>query len=123
MPGVLMLESLYQAGAWLVRQSEDFAHSMVQLAEAKNVKFNDFVEPGESLVVETSIKKEDGHTTWVNASGQVGTRTAVKAVLVLDRFNLADRDLASSTIDSYIVQELRRDLDNLLGGVVSSKPN
>ena len=29
MPGVLMLEGLFQASAWLVRESEDFAHSMV----------------------------------------------------------------------------------------------
>ena len=31
MPGVLMLEAMTQAGAWLVRPSEDFAHSMVVL--------------------------------------------------------------------------------------------
>ena len=29
MPGVLMLEALTQAGAWLVRDMEDFAHSVV----------------------------------------------------------------------------------------------
>ena len=29
MPGVLMLESLTQAGAWLVREMEDFAHSII----------------------------------------------------------------------------------------------
>ncbi|HWB00689.1 MAG TPA: beta-hydroxyacyl-ACP dehydratase, partial [Pirellulales bacterium] len=29
MPGVLMLESMTHAGAWLVRASDDFAHSMV----------------------------------------------------------------------------------------------
>jgi 3-hydroxyacyl-[acyl-carrier-protein] dehydratase len=31
MPGVLMLEAMTHAGAWLVRVSEDFAHSMVLL--------------------------------------------------------------------------------------------
>ena len=120
MPGVLMLESLYQAGAWLVRCSEDFSHSMVQLAEAKNVKFNDFVQPGETLLVETRIKREDENRTWVEAQGLVNQKVAVKAKLTLERFNLADRQLASSTIDAYLVQELRRECDNLLGIARSS---
>ena len=34
MPGVLMLEAMTQAGAWLVRFSEDFAHSIVVLKQA-----------------------------------------------------------------------------------------
>ena len=29
MPGVLMLEGLFQASAWLVRQSENFSNSMI----------------------------------------------------------------------------------------------
>ncbi len=114
MPGVLMLESLFQAGAWLVRCSEDFAHSVVQLAEARNVKFNDFVEPGETLVVEASIQRQDEQTTWIQASGTVNRTVAVKARLVLDRYNLADRQLASVTIDAYMVNELRRECENLL---------
>ena len=38
MPGVLMLEAITQAGAWLVRAGEDFAHSIVTLKEARNIK-------------------------------------------------------------------------------------
>ena len=37
MPGVLMLEAMTQAGAWLVRHSEDFAHTMVVLKQINNV--------------------------------------------------------------------------------------
>jgi len=39
MPGVLMLEAMLEAGAWLVRAGEDFAHSMVMLRKANNVKY------------------------------------------------------------------------------------
>src|ERR1700732_4011993 len=46
MPGVLMLEALTQAGAWLVRDMEDFAHSVVVLKKAKMIKYGSFVEPG-----------------------------------------------------------------------------
>src|SRR5687768_18405394 len=39
LPGVFMLEAATQAGAWLLRLSEDFAHSIISLKEAKNVKY------------------------------------------------------------------------------------
>ena len=115
MPGVLMVESLYQAGAWLVRCSEDFAHSMVLLSEAKNVKFNDFIEPGQTLVVHTRIQKQDDQRTWLQGEGSVDQRVAVKARLVLERYNLADRQLASEAIDAYMIHQLRHECENLLG--------
>ena len=46
MPGVLMLETLVEAGAWLLRLSDDFRHSLVVLREARNVKYGSFMEPG-----------------------------------------------------------------------------
>ena len=113
MPGVMMLEAAYQAGAWLVRSTENFAHSMVNLAEAKNVTFRDFVEPGETLIVEVRIHKSNANLTTVIANGSVADRPALKARLVLDSFNLADRQVASDTIDAYMISELRRDYDNL----------
>ena len=38
MPGVLMVETLVQAGAWLMRYSEDFKYSTILLKQAKAVK-------------------------------------------------------------------------------------
>src|SRR5438477_10906934 len=37
MPGVLMLEALTQAGGWLIRELEDFAHSVILLKQAKTI--------------------------------------------------------------------------------------
>ncbi|MBQ7029891.1 MAG: beta-hydroxyacyl-ACP dehydratase, partial [Thermoguttaceae bacterium] len=45
MPGVLMIEAMTQASAWLVRVGENFAHSVVVLKETKNVKFGQFLQP------------------------------------------------------------------------------
>ena len=59
MPGVLMLEAMTQASAWLVRLSEDFAHSMVTLKQAGNVKYGQFVEPGQTLTVTAEILSQD----------------------------------------------------------------
>jgi 3-hydroxymyristoyl/3-hydroxydecanoyl-(acyl carrier protein) dehydratase len=51
LPGVLMLEAMTQAAAWTIRLGEDFAHSIVVLRAARNVKYGDFVEPGKTLTV------------------------------------------------------------------------
>src|SRR5215813_14669037 len=55
MPGVLMLQTLVEAGAWLLRLSEDFRHSVIVLREAKNVKYGTFMVPGNRLHVEVEL--------------------------------------------------------------------
>ena len=51
MPGVLMLQTLVEAGGWLLRIGENFQHSMIVLKEAKNVKYGHFMDPGRRMVV------------------------------------------------------------------------
>ena len=77
MPGVLMLEGLFQASAWLVRQSENFSNSMVILKEARNVKYSGFVTPGQTLLIKAAITKQDETTTSLKATGEVDGETAV----------------------------------------------
>src|SRR5438128_7957387 len=55
MPGVLMLQTLVEAGAWLLRLSEDFRHSVIVLREAKNIKYGNFMEPGRQLQVTVDL--------------------------------------------------------------------
>ena len=115
MPGVLMLEALYQTSAWLIRVTDDFRHSMVELSEVRNTTFKDFVEPGQALVVTAKIQKRVEQQCWVQAEGTVDGRSAVKARLILDCFNLSERNLASDAIDRHIISELRQDYENLRG--------
>jgi 3-hydroxyacyl-[acyl-carrier-protein] dehydratase len=107
MPGVMMLESMFQASAWLVRRSEDFAHSIVVLREARNVKFSNFVEPGQVLVVKATIVKQDATTTTLKAEATVDEKTAVSAKLVLERYNLADRYPTRAASDAFATRRLR----------------
>ena len=107
MPGVLMLQSLFEAGAWLVRASEDFAHSVVRLKEARNIKYADFVKPGQLMTVTAQIHKEDAQTTQVKASGTVDGRTAVSGRLVLERLNLAEADPQQAPTDAYTIRRMR----------------
>lgn len=115
MPGVMMLEALYQAGAWLVRVTDDFAYSMVELSEVRNTTFKDFVEPGQALVVTAKLQKRVEQQCWIQAEGAVDGRPAVRARLILDCFNLAERNLASDAIDHHIITEFRQDYKNLRG--------
>jgi 3-hydroxyacyl-[acyl-carrier-protein] dehydratase len=108
MPGVLMLEAMTQAAAWTIRLGEDFAHSIVVLREARNVKYGDFVEPGRVLTVTAEIQSQDGPLVKVKASGSVGERTSLTARLVLERYNMADRIPYGDAVDARVRSELRK---------------
>ena len=110
MPGVLMLEALTQAGAWLVRVSEDFAHSMVVLKQANNVKYAQFVEPGQTLTVTAEILKFDDGDVKLKAYGTVSGRIIVSARLTLACYNLADTDPGHETTDQATRRDLRSQL-------------
>lgn len=112
MPGVLMLEAMTQAAAWTIRVAEDFAHSIVVLRSAKNVKYGDFVEPGRVLMVTAEVLSQDETTTKVKASGTVssaaGERTSLTARLVLERYNMADRLPHGDALDARVRAEMRK---------------
>ena len=114
MPGVLMLEAMYQASAWLVRQSEGFAHAAVILKEARNIKYADFVTPGQELVVTAEILKQDDSTTTLKTQATIEGRVAVTGRLVLERFNVADRHPSRAGTDPYLRNEMRQVLSRLL---------
>ncbi len=113
MPGVLMLEALTQSSAWLIRVTEDFAHSIVVLKEAKNVKYAHFVQPGQKLIIAANWTKDDSDLVYLKAEGKVDGQTNLKAQLVLRRYNLTDADPDNAHTDQKIVGELRQRL-NLL---------
>jgi 3-hydroxyacyl-[acyl-carrier-protein] dehydratase len=107
MPGVLMLEALTQASAWLVRISEDFAHSMVVLKQVSNVKYAQFVEPGQTLTVTAELLKLGGGEAKLKAYGTVAGRIIVGARLTLACYNLADSDPQHLSADAATRDDLR----------------
>jgi 3-hydroxyacyl-[acyl-carrier-protein] dehydratase len=108
MPGVLMLQAMYEASAWLVRYSEDFQHSAVLLAEARNVKYADFVQPGKLLEVTAEIIKQDDRTTTLKAVGEVAGQIAVSGRLILERFQFSQRWNTEEVVDESVRMRLRR---------------
>jgi 3-hydroxyacyl-[acyl-carrier-protein] dehydratase len=111
MPGVLMLEAMTQAAAWLVRVTEDFSHSMVVLREVSNVKYARFLEPGQTMTVVAEVFRQGEGQTELKARGMVEGRTIVSARLTLGSYNLADTCPDHAVTDAV----LKRDLRNLLG--------
>jgi len=107
MPGVLMLEAMTQASAWLVRASEDFAHSMVVLKKAANVKYGQFVEPGQTLTVKAKLLKMPDGEARLKVKGLVDDEVTVSGRLVLARYNLAGRVPQGEEIDMATRKELR----------------
>lgn len=120
MPGVLMLEALYQASAWLVWKSQNFAHPLVTLKEVRNVKYADFVKPAQELVVKCEITKCDGRLTTLSAQGTVKGGTAVSGRLILESYTISERAEARAAMDPFA----RRKLQTLFGqlSAVSEPP-
>jgi len=113
MPGVMMLEALTQASAWLIRASEDFAHSIVVLKEARNVKYARFVQPGQTLVIVAEIVQEEENLVTLKAEGSVEGQNNLKAKLVLCRYNLSDTAPSQALTDKRLIAAMREQLKNL----------
>lgn len=116
MPGVLMIEAMAETAAWLIRQGEDFAHSMVLLREVKNVKFGQFLQPGQTLTLTATLLQEDDDSALFKADGSIEGQSRVRAQLVLTKYNLGDRNPSRKTTDRDVIEGLRRRFNNLWRG-------
>jgi len=121
MPGVLMLEAITQAGAWLIRASEDFRNSIILMKEARTVKYGSFVEPGRQLTIQAEIVEHDEVETVLKGKGMIDGAMMVTARVTLKRFNLADRDPVLAAADRNIIQHLRDLYSILRMGSVAGK--
>lgn len=107
MPGVLMIESLVQSGAWLMRFSDDFAFSTVLLKQARAVRFNNFVAPGSTLTLTAEIQSTKGNQCTLQGSGTVNGDPVVSAKLTLEKFNLREKKADLAAADEYEIRKLR----------------
>lgn len=115
MPGVLMLQALVESAAWLVRASEDFAHSLVVLDEVKTATYKSFVKPGQCLRMEVLAKRLNEHSSDFVGVGTRDSTEVLRARLSLRHANLADEDSRHAELDRRLVAEARTRWE-LLGG-------
>jgi len=107
MPGVLQLEAMAQAAAWLLRVSKNFSCSMVVLSEGKNIRYGKFVAPGDTLIVEVKMGQEEGDTVWFFGKGYVDGNVVVKGQFALRYYNLADKDGSLAHTDKLLIEAAR----------------
>lgn len=115
MPGVLMLQTLVEAGAWLLRISDDFQHSVIALREARNVKYGTFMQPGKSMVVTAELSEASEGQVVFKGKGECDGASTVSAKFTVARYNLRDRNPAYQAIDERIVSHLRSEYAVLTG--------
>ena len=114
MPGVLMLQTLVEAGAWLLRLTEDYRYSMIVLREAKNVKYGHFMEPGRQMIVTAEMTERNGKLASFKAKGEIEANLTISARVTLETYNLRDQDPALESTDQKLIAHFR-ELYRLLG--------
>ena len=113
LPGVLMVEALFQASCWLIRSTENYAHAVLTLDEAKSVKFADFMEPGQTLTITAEILKSSEETVTIKAVGTKGDVVAVSARLIIGKTNLEAKDAGLAPLDAFMRASMRERFDKL----------
>jgi 3-hydroxyacyl-[acyl-carrier-protein] dehydratase len=79
----------------------------VVLKQANNVKYTQFVEPGQTLTVTAEILKFDEGEVKLKAYGTVSGRIILSARLTLACYNLADTNPDHESTDAATRRDLR----------------
>jgi 3-hydroxyacyl-[acyl-carrier-protein] dehydratase len=122
MPGVLQLQTLVEAGSWLMRLTDGYAQSVWVLRETKNVKYGTFVSPGHRLEVTVELIKRDSDTATLRGRGEVDGTQTVSAQLTLAGYNLRDRHPSGADRDDRLVRRLKAQADLLMGELAGATP-
>lgn len=107
LPGVLMLEAMVEAGAWLVRDAQDFAPAVILLREAKNVTYKSFVKPGNLLRVEVTCRRLAHGESDFDGVGTCEEQEVVRARFGLRHFSSGRPGGSMESVDQRIASHAR----------------
>lgn len=102
LPGVMMLEAAVQAACWLAWRRTDFAKSMAVLKAARNVRYGNFVAPGQTLAVEVEVANMSESAGTFKATGRVGSSQAFTGRIELALFDLAEKSPELAGVDEKL---------------------
>ncbi len=108
LPGVLLLQGMIESASWLVREVENFAHSMLLLEQARNVKYKSFLTPGGQIEYTVQAKTIEENVSSFTGFGESEGQRIVEARFGLRHFNLADKDSAMACIDAEIIKNMKQ---------------
>jgi 3-hydroxyacyl-[acyl-carrier-protein] dehydratase len=107
LPGVLLLEGLIESASWLVRKTEDFAHSMVLLEQARNVKYKSFLAPGSQIEYTVEARLIEDNVSSFSGRGVSEEQTIVEARFGLRHFNLVERNPIWAGVDAQVIENMK----------------
>jgi len=108
LPGVLLLEGLIESAAWLVREKQNFANSMVLLEQAKNVKYKSFAAPGTQIEYSVKAKTIEQNVSSFTGTGTGGGEVIVEAKFSMRHFNLADENPKMAATDGKVIENMKQ---------------
>jgi 3-hydroxyacyl-[acyl-carrier-protein] dehydratase len=108
LPGVLLLEGLIESASWLVREAENFAHSMILLEQARNVKYKSFLAPGSQIEYNVEASDIEENVSSFTGVGISAGEQIVEARFGLRHFNLASQNPAFAAVDARITESMKQ---------------
>ena len=92
MPGVLLIETMAQTSGWMLLAISQFTQ-MPFLAAVKEAKLRNFVQPGEVLTIEASVKHQGSGFAMTEAAIKVGGKPTCNASLTFRQVPFPNTDL------------------------------
>jgi 3-hydroxyacyl-[acyl-carrier-protein] dehydratase len=108
LPGVLLLQGLIESASWLVRETENFAHSMILLEEARNIKYKSFLSPGSQIEYTVDVKTIEKNISSFTGIGISEGQEIVLGSFGLRHFNLADKNPAMAAVDDIVIENMKK---------------
>ena len=124
LPGVMMLEAMTQAAGWLLHHRSGFAKTMTVLKEARNVKYGNFVAPGNALKVDCQLTKATDTGAAFKVNGSVNDRSALSGRIELAYFNLGDKHPSLAYLDEKVMAQTKSRWELLMQGseIIAEQP-
>jgi 3-hydroxyacyl-[acyl-carrier-protein] dehydratase len=114
LPGVMMLEAATQAAGWVLHRRTNFAKSFAVLKESRNIRYGNFVAPGNSLRIEAELTKSSpGGGTFkvtgsvVDSEGNASDNPAITGRIELALFDLGDKQPELAALDARLKEHNR----------------
>ena len=107
LPGVLMLEALVESAAWLVRDAQDFAHTIILMSEAKNVTYKSFVKPGNLLTLSVTCREMARDESGFDGVGHCNQQEVVRARFRLTHTSVREQQGTGTAADQRLADDAR----------------
>ena len=88
-PGVLLLETMAQAGGFLVLHSIKIQTKLIYLSSIKSAKFKEIAQPGDQLLIKAKLDKF-----------KMGTCKIISSIFVNDRL-ITECEILASVVNRY----------------------